>query len=75
MLSLKLTGKAQDTNSSVVSRRYFHFYFTAIFKNTSRTLNYRGQDSQDVIAERLRASCAEISHFNEFDFIVVNYYF
>ena len=32
----------------------------------------RGQDSTDTIDSRMAQSCSEISHFDEFDFIVVN---
>jgi guanylate kinase len=32
----------------------------------------RGQDSADTIDRRMAESCDEISHFDEFDFIVVN---
>jgi len=32
----------------------------------------RGQDSSDTIEQRMAQSCEEISHFDEFDYIVVN---
>ncbi len=35
-------------------------------------LNSRGQDNSDVIQRRLREAAEEISHFNEFDYLVVN---
>jgi guanylate kinase len=35
-------------------------------------LNRRGQDSEDVIARRMRDARSEISHWDEFDFLVVN---
>lgn len=35
----------------------------------------RGQDSEQVIAQRLSAAREEISHYDEFDFIVVNEHF
>jgi guanylate kinase len=37
-----------------------------------RRLTERGQDSTSVIAERMTKAIAEISHYHEFDFIVVN---
>ncbi|MEP1385820.1 MAG: guanylate kinase [Paraglaciecola sp.] len=37
-----------------------------------RRLTERGQDSADVIAERMTKAVSEISHYHEFDFIVVN---
>ena len=35
-------------------------------------LRDRGTDSDEVIARRLRDSLADLSHWNEFDYIVVN---
>ena len=35
-------------------------------------LRGRGTDSDEVIARRLRDSIADMSHWNEFDYIVVN---
>ncbi|WP_289029697.1 guanylate kinase [uncultured Paraglaciecola sp.] len=37
-----------------------------------RRLTQRGQDSAEVIAERMTKAVSEISHYHEFDFIVVN---
>ena len=35
-------------------------------------LNNRGQDSDEVIAGRMAQAVAEMSHFNEFDSVIVN---
>ncbi len=35
-------------------------------------LQNRGQDSEDVITQRLNGAIADISHFVEFDFVVIN---
>ncbi len=35
-------------------------------------LQHRGQDDKQVIARRMRDAVTEMSHFNEFDYIVVN---
>lgn len=35
-------------------------------------LNHRGQDSDEVIAHRLREAQGDISHYGEFDYLVVN---
>tara|TARA_Y100000296_G_C5098258_1_gene218521 strand:+ start:109 stop:750 length:642 start_codon:yes stop_codon:yes gene_type:complete len=35
-------------------------------------LNSRGQDSEEVIAARMAEAVGEMSHFNEFDYIIVN---
>jgi guanylate kinase len=37
-----------------------------------RRLTERGQDSEEVIAKRMTKAVAEISHYHEFDFVVVN---
>ncbi|CCQ10169.1 Guanylate kinase [Pseudoalteromonas luteoviolacea B = ATCC 29581] len=37
-----------------------------------RRLNSRGQDSQEVIASRMAEAASESSHFNEFDYLLVN---
>ncbi|WP_188691836.1 guanylate kinase [Bowmanella pacifica] len=37
-----------------------------------RRLQSRGQDSEAVIADRMNKARAEISHYNEFDYVVVN---
>jgi guanylate kinase len=35
-------------------------------------LRARGQDSEEAVAARMRAALSEISHYNEFDVVVVN---
>ncbi|WP_298440743.1 guanylate kinase [uncultured Ferrimonas sp.] len=37
-----------------------------------RRLNSRGQDSAEVIAGRMAEAVAEMSHFDEFDYVIVN---
>ncbi|MFC3034451.1 guanylate kinase [Pseudoalteromonas fenneropenaei] len=37
-----------------------------------RRLNSRGQDSQEVIAGRMAQATSESSHYNEFDYVLVN---
>ena len=37
-----------------------------------RRLNTRGQDSDEVIAKRMAEAKSEISHYNEYDYIIVN---
>lgn len=32
----------------------------------------RGQDSEQVIAQRLAAAREEMSHFDEFDYVIIN---
>ena len=38
-------------------------------------LHARGQDSEDVIRRRLAAAREEMSHFDEFDYVIVNEHF
>jgi guanylate kinase len=40
-----------------------------------RRLTDRGQDSAEVIAKRMTQAVAEISHYHEFDYVVVNDHF
>jgi guanylate kinase len=37
-----------------------------------RRLRGRGTDSDEVIAKRLGQSCADITHYDEFDYVVIN---
>lgn len=32
----------------------------------------RAQDSEEVIAKRMQEACSEISHYNEFDYVIIN---
>ncbi|MDG6778687.1 guanylate kinase [Thiomicrorhabdus sp. zzn3] len=40
-----------------------------------RRLNGRGTDSEEVIARRMRDAVNEMSHYDEFDYIVINNHF
>ncbi|MFI3245619.1 MAG: guanylate kinase [Ferrimonas sp.] len=37
-----------------------------------RRLNSRGQDSQEIIAERMAQAVSEMSHYDEFDYLIIN---
>lgn len=37
-----------------------------------RRLNTRGQDSEAVIARRMEEARSEISHYNEYDYVIIN---
>lgn len=37
-----------------------------------RRLNSRGQDSSEVIAKRMQQAQSEMSHYNEYDFVLIN---
>ena len=38
-------------------------------------MHTRGQDSAEVIAQRLAAAREEMSHYGEFDYVIVNEHF
>jgi len=37
-----------------------------------RRLRYRAQDAEDVIAKRMAKAKAEISHWDEYDYVIIN---
>ncbi|MFB4205664.1 Guanylate kinase [wastewater metagenome] len=41
-------------------------------RELERRLRGRGQDSDEVIASRMRAAEAEMAHYHEFDYLVIN---
>src|SRR5262245_9889532 len=41
-------------------------------KTLERRLKGRAQDSQEVVARRLAAAAAEIAHWSEYDYVIVN---
>ncbi len=41
----------------------------------AQRMRARGQDSEDVIRQRLAAAREEISHYDEFDYVIVNEHF
>jgi guanylate kinase len=48
------------------------FVMPPSFRELKRRLSNRHSDSPQVIEKRLRAACGEISHWAEYDYIVVN---
>jgi guanylate kinase len=44
-------------------------------KALDERMRSRGQDSEEVIAQRLAAAREEMSHYGEFDFVIVNEHF
>ena len=49
-----------------------HLRAAAVARALEQRLRSRGTDSDEVIARRLRDSIADLSHWNEFDYIVIN---
>ncbi|MBD3755542.1 MAG: guanylate kinase [Gammaproteobacteria bacterium] len=51
------------------------FILPPSLEELSRRLNNRGTDSEEVIARRMRDAVSEMSHYDEFDYIVINNHF
>lgn len=51
------------------------FILPPSLEELSRRLNNRGTDSEAVIARRMRDAVSEMSHYDEFDYIVINNHF
>ena len=49
-----------------------HFHDPPSLEDLHQRLVARGQDSEEVIQRRMRDAQAEISHWNEFDHLVIN---
>lgn len=48
------------------------FILPPSLKELERRLRLRGQDSDTVIAKRMAEACEQISHYNEYDYVIVN---
>lgn len=53
-------------------RKHAAFYFAAVKDRIDRRLRGRGQDSEEVIAKRMAQAVAEMSHYAEYDYLIVN---
>ena len=65
-------GGQQITNSSLKDAVVSVFILPPSIAELERRLNARGQDSASVIAERMTKSRAEISHWAEYDYVLIN---
>ncbi len=61
----RLTSKARDDIVSV-------FILPPSMKELGRRLTSRGQDSEEVIKKRMARASDEISHWDEYDYVIVN---
>ncbi len=61
----RLTSKARDDIVSV-------FILPPSMIELERRLRTRGQDSDDVIKRRMERASDEISHWNEYDYVIIN---
>ena len=65
-------GAQQIQNSSLGQHTLSIFILPPSIRELHRRLVARGQDSADVIARRMRKSWDEISHWAEYDYVLVN---
>ncbi|XNM57811.1 hypothetical protein ACLK1S_22540 [Escherichia coli] len=49
-----------------------YLYSTAVQNELDRRLRGRGQDSEEVIAKRMAQAVGEMSHYAEYDYLIVN---
>jgi len=65
-------GGQQITNSSLAKAVVSVFVLPPSIGELERRLNARGQDDDTVIAARMTKSRGEISHWAEYDFVLIN---
>ncbi|MBZ0127950.1 MAG: guanylate kinase [Rhodobacteraceae bacterium] len=65
-------GGQQVTNSALKDAVVSIFILPPSIAELERRLNTRGQDSPGVIAARMSKSQAEISHWAEYDYVLIN---
>jgi guanylate kinase len=51
------------------------FILPPSLEELNRRLNNRGTDSEEIIAGRMNEAVSEMSHYHEYDYIVINYHF
>jgi len=65
-------GAQQIQNSSLGQHTLSIFILPPSIRELHRRLVSRGQDSEETIAKRMRKSWDEISHWAEYDFVLIN---
>lgn len=65
-------GGQQIRNSALGAQVVSIFILPPSITELHRRLRHRGQDSETVIAERMTKSRSEISHWAEYDYVLVN---
>lgn len=63
---------AQQIRSKISNNIYTIFILPPSKEELSRRLHFRGQDEKKMIAERMKHAIDEISHFKEYDYVVIN---
>ncbi|SEM08111.1 guanylate kinase [Roseovarius azorensis] len=65
-------GAQQIRNSALGAHTLSIFLLPPSIRELHRRLEIRGQDSKEVIAKRMQKSWDEISHWDGYDFVLVN---
>lgn len=65
-------GAVQIMNSNLSQHTLSIFLLPPSIKELHRRLTSRGQDSEEVIEQRMRKSWGEISHWSEYDYVMIN---
>jgi guanylate kinase len=65
-------GAQQIRNSALGAHTLSIFLLPPSIRELHRRLETRGQDTPDVIAKRMEKSWDEISHWDGYDFVLVN---
>ena len=65
-------GAQQISNSTLKQHVLSIFILPPSIKELRRRLETRGQDAPDTIALRMEKSCDEISHWDGYDYVLVN---
>jgi guanylate kinase len=71
MCSWISTGRAQQIRKKMPDARSI-FILPPSKDELDRRLRGRGQDSEEVIAKRMAQAVAEMSHYAEYDYLIVN---
>lgn len=72
ILDIDWQGARQVSDQLDVKRLLRIFILPPSIKELENRLRSRGTDSEEVITKRMNKARDEISHFNEYDYIVVN---
>ena len=72
ILDIDWQGARQVSDQLDIKRLLRIFILPPSIKELESRLRARGTDSEEVIAKRMEKAKDEISHFNEYDYIVVN---
>lgn len=66
----RLAGRAANSPEDAARAEYLYLPPSKI--ELDRRLRGRGQDSEEVIAKRMAQAVAEMSHYAEYDYLIVN---